>query len=142
MAVTTSQRSIAQQLAALPYRVSDDGLEVLLVTTSDTRRWIIPKGWPMKGKTPAVAAAREAFEETGVRGAIGRAPVGRFTYKKVDRQGASQTIEVEVFLLRVTRQKRDWPERKMRTTKWMLREDAANVVDEGSLKILLRTFNV
>jgi 8-oxo-dGTP pyrophosphatase MutT (NUDIX family) len=96
----------------------------------------------MKGKTPAVAAAREAFEETGVRGAIGRAPVGRFTYKKVDRQGASQTIEVEVFLLRVTRQKRDWPERKMRTTKWMLREDAANVVDEGSLKILLRTFNV
>ena len=142
MAVSVSQRSIRLQYAALPYRTSDVGLEVLLVTTLDSRHWIIPKGWPMRGRTPAVAAAREAFEEAGVRGAISPAPVGRFTYDKVDRRGLSQRIEVEVFPLRVTRQHKDWPERRKRTTKWMPCEDAADLVEEESLKTLLEAFSV
>jgi 8-oxo-dGTP pyrophosphatase MutT (NUDIX family) len=61
--------------------------EVLLVTSRDTRRWIIPKGWPQKGKAPHRAAAREAFEEAGVVGAVGRRPVGSFAYEKRFKNG-------------------------------------------------------
>jgi 8-oxo-dGTP pyrophosphatase MutT (NUDIX family) len=131
-----------QQYAALPYRMSKAGLEVLLVTTLDSRRWIIPKGWPMKGRTPAVAAAREAFEEAGVRGAVDPAPIGSFTYDKVDRRGSTQTIDVVVFPLRVTREHRDWPERSKRKTKWMPCKEAADLVEERSLRTLLQAFGM
>jgi 8-oxo-dGTP pyrophosphatase MutT (NUDIX family) len=96
----------------------------------------------MKGRTPAVSAAKEAFEEAGVRGAVGPAPVGSFVYDKVDRHGVSNRIEVDVFPLRVIRQHKNWPERKQRGTKWMLLEEAADSVEEWSLKALLRAFSV
>jgi 8-oxo-dGTP pyrophosphatase MutT (NUDIX family) len=135
------EQTSRQQYAALPYRISEVGIEVLLVTTLDTRRWIIPKGWPMKGRTPAVSAAREAFEEAGVRGAIAPAPVGSFTYDKIDRRGVSRRIEVEVFPLRVLREHRNWPERKKRATKWMMIDEAAASVEEVSLRALLKSFS-
>ncbi len=72
------------QYGALPYRFTPDAaLEVLLVTTRQTRRWIIPKGWPIKGLRPPKSAAREAFEEAGVHGKIGAKPLGAFTYDKL-----------------------------------------------------------
>ncbi len=128
------------QAAALPYRVANDCLEVLLVTTLDTKRWIIPKGWRMKGRTPAVSAAREAFEEAGVKGAVEPEPFGTFRYEKVDRRGATRQLEVTVFLLRVDRQKRKWPEQNRRQTKWFSLEDAISAVEESSLKTLFRIF--
>jgi hypothetical protein len=89
------------QYGALPYRFSQNSaLEILLVTTRGTRRWIIPKGWPIKGLRPPKSAAREAFEEAGVRGKIGAKPVGLFTYDKVlDEAGVSRTCEVKVYPL-------------------------------------------
>src|ERR1700726_1179051 len=78
------------QYAALPYRVRRNfGTEVMLVTSRETRRWIIPKGWPHKGKTPHRSAAREAFEEAGVVGAVGSRPVGSFSYEKRLNNGGS-----------------------------------------------------
>jgi hypothetical protein len=66
------------QYAALPYRISSAfGTEVLLVTSRETKRWIIPKGWPKKRKDPWESGAREAAEEAGVIGKIGREPIGR-----------------------------------------------------------------
>jgi ADP-ribose pyrophosphatase YjhB (NUDIX family) len=38
---------------------------VLLVTSRETGRWIIPKGGPIKGFKPAKTAAREAYEDAG-----------------------------------------------------------------------------
>ena len=43
----------------------------------------MPKGWPIKGLTPRKSAAREAFEEAGVRGAVGTKPIGRYRYAKI-----------------------------------------------------------
>jgi 8-oxo-dGTP pyrophosphatase MutT (NUDIX family) len=84
------------QYGALPYRFTPHAaLEILLVTTRQTRRWIIPKGWPIKGLRPAKSAAREAFEEAGVRGKISAKPLGLFTYEKsLDEAGVQATCEV------------------------------------------------
>ena len=71
--------AVRVQYGALPYRFSKDAaLEILLVTTRGTRRWIVPKGWPIRGLRPAKSAAREAFEEAGVTGRIGPKPIGLF----------------------------------------------------------------
>jgi 8-oxo-dGTP pyrophosphatase MutT (NUDIX family) len=68
------------QYGALPYRfTAEAALEILLVTTRQTRRWIIPKGWPIKSLRPPKSAAREAFEEAGVTGRIGMKLVGTFS---------------------------------------------------------------
>ena len=53
----------------------------MLVTSRGRQRWIIPKGWPHKGRAPHRSAAREAFEEAGVVGKVRRRPVGTFSYR-------------------------------------------------------------
>src|SRR5258708_30105039 len=93
------------QYAALPYRRKGKSrTEVLLVTARDTRRWIIPKGWPVKGKPPHKSAAREAREEAGVVGRISRRSVGAFSYEKRLKGGKVVVCEVQVFVLKVKRQ--------------------------------------
>jgi 8-oxo-dGTP pyrophosphatase MutT (NUDIX family) len=109
------------QYAALPYRfTSTAALEILLVTTRRSKRWIIPKGWPIKGLRPAKSAAREAFEEAGVRGKIGTKSVGLFNYDKLlDEDGIQVNCEVKVFPLLVKRQSETWPEFEQRLVQWV-----------------------
>ena len=76
------KRDVRSQFAALCYRVKDGKTRVLLVTSRGTGRWIIPKGWPMDGKTPAETAAQEAWEEAGVTGKVQDMCLGLFSYRK------------------------------------------------------------
>src|SRR6185295_7538716 len=115
---TTSARRL--QYAALPYRISKGHrAEFVLVTSRETQRWIIPKGWPKNGKLPHRSAAHEAFEEAGVLGIVGKRPVGSFSYNKRLKSGRSVQCEVRVFPLKVTRQKKEWPEKQQRRVKWL-----------------------
>jgi 8-oxo-dGTP pyrophosphatase MutT (NUDIX family) len=127
------------QHAALPYR-RERGLEILLVTSRDTGRWVIPKGWPMKGKRPHVAAAREALEEAGVTGKIGKRPVGYYRYQKRLKNGAAVSCLVDVYLMQVLRQRKRWPEQRQRTAHWFEPAEAAKVVDEPELAALITLF--
>src|ERR1700731_1369791 len=78
-----TDRAIRVQYGVLPYRFTEtNSLEVLLVTTQQTRRWIIPQGWPIKGLKPPKSAAREAYEEAGIRGTVGAKSIGAFSYEK------------------------------------------------------------
>jgi 8-oxo-dGTP pyrophosphatase MutT (NUDIX family) len=97
--------AVRMQYGVLPYRFSQDAaLEILLVTTRGTRRWIVPKGWPIKGLSPAKSAAREAFEEAGVMGRVGAKPIGFFAYDKLlDEAGGTTTCEVKIYPLLVKR---------------------------------------
>jgi 8-oxo-dGTP pyrophosphatase MutT (NUDIX family) len=133
----TSARGM--QFAALPYRIGDDGApQVMLVTSRETRRWIIPKGWPMKGLTPARAAEREAYEEAGLVGhLIGDKPIGSYRYEKRST-GGGQRCDVWVFLLRVDYQLDDWPEKAQRETRWFRPLEAAGLVTESGLAEVLR----
>ncbi|HEX8168382.1 MAG TPA: NUDIX hydrolase [Beijerinckiaceae bacterium] len=127
------------QYGALPYkRVGDDGLEVMLVTSRETKRWIIPKGWPMKDRKPYAAAKREAFEEAGVRGQIGKRPIGTFEYAKRLKSRATVACKVEVFPLKVREQAEQWPERGEREGRWFSPDEAAGVVEEAELREIIR----
>jgi len=130
------------QYAALPYRfASDAAFEILLVTTRRTRRWIIPKGWPIKGLKPPIAAAREAFEEAGVTGEIGTKTIGVFKYHKVlDENGAQLNCEVKVFPLLVKRQSETWPEFGQRVARWVEPGEAVSLIREPELKALVTKF--
>ncbi len=130
------------QFAALPYRLAPGGtLEILLVTTRQTRRWIIPKGWPIKGLNPPKSAAREAFEEAGVRGEIGMKSIGVFTYDKIlDEGGIRVNCEVKVFPLLVKRQSEAWPEFGQRTARWVEPSKAVSLIREPELKALVTKF--
>ncbi|MGO9236915.1 MAG: NUDIX hydrolase [Methylocella sp.] len=128
----------------MPYRLNKVGeVEVLLLTSRTRRRWIIPKGWPIKGLRPAKSAAREAFEEAGVRGVVSGKPLGRFTYdKKIDEDGCLIDCEVTVFSLAVKRQLKSWPEIEQRETRWVLAREAAALTDEDGLRPILDAFSI
>ena len=124
------------QVAALPIRISDDGeINVLLVSSRETRRWVIPKGWPSKKMGDAKAAAREAREEAGVTGKVYRKPVGFYRYRKVLPE-SSRILDVAVYVLWVRKLRKSWVEQKERTRIWATLEDAAKLVREPGLKRL------
>jgi 8-oxo-dGTP pyrophosphatase MutT (NUDIX family) len=127
------------QYGALPYRMSSGRqTEFMLLTSRETRRWIIPKGWPKKGKSPHRSAAREAFEEAGVLGAVGRRPVGSFSYEKRLKNGGSVKCEVRVFPLEVRRQSKEWPEKQERRIKWLSASKAVEKVKDRALSKIIR----
>ena len=115
------KRAVRVQYGALPYRFARDAaLEILLVTTRQSKQWIIPKGWPIKGLRPAKSAAREAFEEAGVRGRVGAKSIGLFAYDKpLNGNGMRVSCEVRVFPLLVKRQSETWPEIEQRVVQWV-----------------------
>ena len=131
-----------RQYGALPYRFTQmAALEILIVTTRQSKRWIVPKGWPIKRLTPSKSAAREAFEEAGVRGKIGARPLGNFRYKKLaDETGGEADCEVKVFPLLVKRQSAAWPESAQRVAQWVDPDKAISLIREPELKSLVAAF--
>ncbi|TGE01362.1 NUDIX hydrolase [Methylobacterium nonmethylotrophicum] len=127
-----------RQVAALPVRRdADGGVEVLLVTSRESRRWIAPKGWPMKGRKPHRAAAIEAREEAGVIGRIGKEPAGHYTYAKRLPDGGMVPCRVAVYVLAVTGSLDDWREKGQRELQWVSGEAAAALVQEPELAALI-----
>ncbi len=133
-----------RQYGVIPIRLSPTaGLEVLLLTSRGTGRWVIPKGWPIRNKTPAETAAREAFEEAGLKGRLwARRPFGAYRYRKED-EALPSDILVRVFILAVDEQKKAWPERPQRNTEWFALNRAARLVHEpGLARLMLRVPNL
>ncbi len=126
-----------RQCGALCWRMHRGKVEVLLITSRDTGRWIIPKGWPIDGLSPEGAAAREAWEEAGVQGEIGTDELGAYGYAKVLGPKTAVDCSVQVFGLRVAKLKDKFPERKERRRKWFGVEKAARKVAEPELRALL-----
>jgi len=130
------KRDMRAQFAALCWRQRDDKIEVLLITSRDSGRWVIPKGWPMQGKAPQQAAGIEALEEAGVRGIVSERAVGVFTYLKEMADGVLPVL-VAVFPLAVSKVLGDWPEKGERTRQWMTLKKAARTVSDPELARIL-----
>jgi 8-oxo-dGTP pyrophosphatase MutT (NUDIX family) len=129
----------AFQIAALVYRWQNDQLEFLLVTSRETRRWILPKGWPIPGKTAAATAAQEADEEAGVFGHVVKKPIGRYpAFKRIGE--TALPCEVEVYPLQFVKQKQKWKERGERACRWLPADEAAATVAEPELAAIMRDF--
>lgn len=128
------------QVAALPWRLSGGEVEIMLVTSRGTGRWVLPKGWPEASERLAEAAAREAGEEAGISGGIAEREAGRFYYEKVLPTGLEWHCEVHVFPLEVDNVADKWPEMKKRKRSWFRAVDAAKLVSEPDLAELIARF--
>jgi 8-oxo-dGTP pyrophosphatase MutT (NUDIX family) len=132
-------RQHGKQVAALCWRIAP-ALQVLLITSLNSRRWIFPKGWPESGLTLAESAAREAFEEAGITGKIDPSALGSYHYLKDRKDGGAMPCSVDVFALEVTKQLDDWPEKGARELAWLPLAEAAAKVGEPGLREILRDF--
>ncbi|MFJ6321995.1 MULTISPECIES: NUDIX hydrolase [unclassified Rhizobium] len=122
------------------YKNDSDGVEILVITSRDSGRWVVPKGWPMKGKEPHEAAATEAWEEAGVRGKVKKTPIGRYTYLKDLDDGNVVPCVVEIFQVEVKEVRMEFKERGQRILDWVSPDEAARRVREIELKSLLVNF--
>jgi 8-oxo-dGTP pyrophosphatase MutT (NUDIX family) len=128
-----------KQFAALPFRVRESGVQIMLITTRRKRRWSLPKGSPMGKKKPHRVAAIEAYEEAGLAGAIGKRALGHFQYSR-QRGGKKQAFEVAVFPLKVEEQMTWWPEKGQRQAIWLPASIAARRVHRTDLRRLIDQF--
>ena len=129
------------QAAALPWRRgSVGGEEVLLVTSRKSGKWLLPKGWPMRGKSLAQAAEIEAYQEAGVRGLISAQPSGEFRWLKQHWTFGAVWFLVRVYPLEVAEELDAWPEQAQRRRRWLSPDEAADLVESPELAASLRLF--
>ena len=134
------QRPKMVQVAALCYKDTPEGKKILLITSRDTGRWIVPKGWPINGKSGAQSALQEAWEEAGVSQAdIEAEPTGFYAYDKDINDGLSLPVVTQVYLTKVRNIEDDYPEAEERTRSWFTPAEAADLVAEPELAEILLT---
>ena len=132
-------RPYGRQVAALCTRKGKEGKEVLLVTSRRKGRWIVPKGWPMEGKSFPETALEEAWEEAGVRkGRIKGDMLGTYSYKKEQKNGTILPGVVDVYSVKVDELKDEFPESDKRTRRWVTQREAVDLVSEPELKEIIR----
>jgi uncharacterized protein len=130
-----------RKYGVLAYDIGSDGEpRFLLITSRETRRWVIPRGNPVPGLSPPQSAAQEGYEEAGLTGMVGREEIGTYQFDKKRKDGSVQTANVHVYPLRTTIQSGQWPEQSERQTRWFTRDEAVEAVAEPGLKELIRSF--
>ncbi len=132
--------SARTQFAALCYRVHKGDVQVLLITSRKAKRWIVPKGWPMEGKTPAASALVEAWEEAGVKGVASDACIGVYSYAKQGEEGDATPCLAFLYPVRVTALNKSFPEAGERSRMWVSRKKAAKFVQQKELAKLIVGF--
>jgi 8-oxo-dGTP pyrophosphatase MutT (NUDIX family) len=137
---TLHRPSILYQAAALPWRCGR-GIEVMLITSLGTRRWVLPKGTLRPDETARAAAKREALEEAGIEGTLDMRPLGAYHYEKSVSAGNVQLCSVDVFGFKVTGQLESWREQDQRRLEWFALEEAAAVVNEDDLRQIILSFD-
>lgn len=135
------KRGVRTQFGALCWRRVGDTVQVLLITSRRRKRWIVPKGWPVDGATPAESAETEAFEEAGVKGKVLPSCLGIFSYIKELDEGEHLPCVVALFPVKVKKIFNDWPEKDERRRKWLPLEKAAKRVDDPELGAILASFD-
>jgi 8-oxo-dGTP pyrophosphatase MutT (NUDIX family) len=135
---TFNARNELLQVAALPWRRHGGHVEICMVTSRGTGRWILPKGWPEKKLSHSEAAAIEAWEEAGLKGSIAAEACGSYLTAKAMRDGLELAVRMNVYLMPEPRQRDKFPEAGERDVAWLPLEDAIELANETGLKDLLR----
>ncbi|KJZ20891.1 NUDIX hydrolase [Loktanella sp. S4079] len=136
---TGRKTDVRAQFAALCWRMHNGKLEICIVTTRNTGRWILPKGWPMHKQTPAQAAATEAYEEAGITGDATDRCLGVYSYVKPLKTGEAPIV-VMVYPVHARNVLSDWPEKGQRKRKWLSPKKAAKKLQEPELKRIVASF--
>lgn len=128
------------QFAALCYRVRRGKVQILMITSRKRGRWIVPKGWPMEGLTPAASALQEAWEEAGVQGKASGTCLGVYSYAKEMGSADATPCLAMLYPVRVKSLAKRYPENHQRRRKWVSRKKAARMVAEPELSKLIAGF--
>ena len=136
----TGKRDVRTQFAALCYRRVQSKTKILLITSRDTGRWVLPKGWPMNERTPSETAMTEAWEEAGIRGTADPGCEGIYYYDKELDTGVMLPVIVAVFAVKTDSISDKFAESSERSRKWVSAKKAARLVDEPDLALMLRQF--
>jgi 8-oxo-dGTP pyrophosphatase MutT (NUDIX family) len=135
-----AEEALTQHAALCFRRTPDDSVEVLLITSRETGRWVMPKGWPMRSRSAGDCALREAFEEAGVQGRLTGDCLGLYSYQKALADGRAVTCVVSVYPIEVSALDDDFPERGQRQRSWFVPVVAAALVAEPELRNILARF--
>ncbi len=128
----------ARQVAALPWRLAPDGgLEFLLVTSRTSKHWLLPKGWPIPGKSGLESALQEAFEEAGIQARGPDAPIGRYAFIKVLHDGTELPCTMAVYAVGDVEELGEWPERLQRDRMWFTQAEAVSIAFDFNLSLFL-----
>jgi len=142
MPKATKQRLVrkARQIAALPWRLAaDGGLEILLVTSRTSKHWLLPKGWPIPGKSGLESALQEAFEEAGIQAKGPDSPLGRYAFVKVLHDETELACTMSVYAVGQVAELPEWPEKEQRERMWFTQAEAASIAFDLNLSRFLAT---
>lgn len=134
-----SDRVVRKQSAVIPYRKHKGNLEILLITSIKTGRWVIPKGGIENYLTARRSAEKEAFEEAGITGSVGHKCLGEYLYVKSENKNGDE-CHVKVFPMSVRKELENWPEKKLRKRKWVKAKDALPFIAEKKLREIISDF--
>ena len=123
------------------FHIKSGKVQILLITSRRTKRWIVPKGWPMPEKTPGEAALQEAWEEAGVQGRVDPRPLGLFSYYKIMESETDLPCVAMVYGVKVKNLSKTYPESSERKRRWMSRKKAAAAVNSPELARIIRDFD-
>lgn len=138
----SAQKSdVRTQFAALCYRQDKGRTRILLITSRRSGRWIIPRGWPIDGMTPAECALTEAWEEAGVTGQVHARCLGLFSYRKTLEPEVGLPCVAMVYPVLVSALAEDFPEAGQRKRKWCSPRKASARVAEPELAAIIRDFD-
>jgi 8-oxo-dGTP pyrophosphatase MutT (NUDIX family) len=130
----------ARQVAALPWRLADDGgLEFLLVTSRTSKHWLLPKGWPIPGKSGLESALQEAFEEAGIQAKGPDTPIGRYAFIKVLHDTTELPCTMAVYAVGNVEELAEWPEKGQRDRMWFTQAEAVSIAFDFNLSLFLST---
>jgi len=139
--MSAHKSDVRTQFATLCFRMVRDKPEILLVTSRGTKRWIVPKGWPMDGKTPSECAEIEAWEEAGVRGKVYERCLGLFSYHKLLEPKKELPCVAMLYAMKVKTVSANYPEMDQRRRKWLSPKKAAARIAEPELAEIIRNFH-
>ena len=138
---SSAKTELRMQFAALCFKVEKKRLEFLLVTGRGSGRWMLPKGWPIDGLTPAQIASKEAFEEAGVEGTPLEICIGHYHYRKDIGSKRIRPCIAAVYPVHVMGLSKKFPEHGERRRMWFKRKKAADTVEDLALKKIIGNFD-
>jgi 8-oxo-dGTP pyrophosphatase MutT (NUDIX family) len=128
----------ARQVAALPWRLdAEGGLEFLLVTSRTSKHWLLPKGWPIPGKSGLESALQEAFEEAGIHASGPDQPIGRYAFIKVLHDETELPCTMAVYAVGDVKELAEWPEQLQRDRMWFTQAEAVSIAFDFNLSLFL-----
>ena len=132
---------MSHRVGAIPFIVEDGDVKLLMVTSLTRGRWVFPKGTLKKGEGKLKGCRREAFEEAGIKGKIlSDLPITALIKSK--NKLKSDMMVVTYYPMIVTKQTKEWPEKKLRNRQWVPLDEIDQHLRKGDLREVVKTFRV